>query len=293
MKTNPLSVLLIPATACVACLFAVSPLYALTVSVAPNGNIQSAIDQVAAAGGGTVNVTAGAATRTTSLRLKSKVTVNGAGAPATTLNAGGNFTVFVQNAEGINTVTLQNIKLVGRGTGGPRGCQGFFMSSTGAHFNNIKGSNIELQNFAGIACHYKRADNSIISNCNFHDNGGSLLDHNLYIRECASTNVSGSNLSHSAIGSGFHLAGVTTGGSIKTSTLNANGQDGMNLQDAPSKYTVDGCTTNGNRDATAGRPDGVGINAQHGGGTIKNCTSTGNHGANYKIGKGWATSNNH
>ncbi len=268
-------------------------LFALVVSVAPSGDIQAAIDQVAAAGGGTVNITSGTATRTASLRMKTNVVVNGAGNPTTTLNAGGDFTVFVNDVEGESGVTLQNIKLVGRGGTGSVNCCGYFMSALTTAFTNVKGVNIQLMNFGGIACHYKRANNSSISSCNFHDNGSDLFSHNLYIRECSSTNVSGSSLNNSPFGSGFHLAGVTTGGSIKTTTLNTNGQDGMNLQDTPSGYTVDGCTTNGNRNATAGRSDGIGINAQAGSGTIKNCTSTGNAGANYQIGSGYTQSNNH
>lgn len=266
---------------------------ALTVSVAANGDIQSAINQVAAAGGGIVNIGSGTATRTAALRIKSKVTVNGAGNPTTTLNAGGDFTMFVNDVEGETGVTLQNIKLGGRGGTGSVNCAGYHISSLSAHHTNIKGINIQLLNFGGIACHYKRADNSSISNCNFHDSGSDLFSHNLYIRECTSTNVSGSNLNNSPYGSGFHLAGATSGGSIKTTTLNTNGQNGINIQDSPSNYTVDGCTTDGNRNATAGRSDGIGINAQTGTGIVQNCTSTGNAGKNYQIGSGYSTSNNH
>lgn len=266
---------------------------ALTVSVAPSGNIQSAIDQVAAAGGGTVNITSGTATITASLRMKTNVVVNGAGNPTTTLNAGGDFTMFVNDVEGESGVTLENIKLAGRGSTGSTSCLGYVISALTTAHTNIKGINIQLLNFGGSGCLLKRANNSSISNCNFHDNGADLYSHNLYIRECTSTNVSGSSLNNSPYGSGFHLAGVTTGGSIKTTTLNTNGEDGMNLQDSPSNYTVDGCTTDNNRIATAGRGDGIGINAQTGTGTIQNCTSTGNVGANYQIGSGYTQSNNH
>ena len=280
--------LLIPALLCI------SPFTGrcLTLKVAANGDIQAAIDSVAAAGGGVVNIGSGTAGHSTTLRMKSKVTLNGAGNPTTTLTTIGDITLISTSSDGLSNVILQNIKLSGNGgTGSTSNC-GYIIASLSTHHNAITASNVQLQNFGGIACHYKRADNSTITGCNFHDSGADVYSHNLYIRECTSTNVAGTNLSNSPFGSGFHLAGSTTGGSIKTSTLNSNGEDGMNIQDSPSNYTVDGCTANSNRNATAGRSDGIGVNAQTGTGSVKNCTATGNR-VNYQVGGGYAQSNNH
>lgn len=268
------------------------PAYALNLSVAPNGNIQAAIDQVAAAGGGTVNITAGTATLSAPLRMKSKVTLNGAGNPTTTLNAGGDFTVITQNAQGLNSVRIQNLKINGRGRTGSINCAGLVIQSFTIYHKDVAIENVQIQNFGGMGSHLKRCENSRVTNCNYHDNGKDLFHHNLYIRQCNGTNVSDTQLNNSPIGSGFHIAGVTIGGSIKNSTCNNNGQNGMNIQDRPSNYTIDSCTANGNRNATVGRNDGIGIAVWGGTGVVKNCAATNNARINYKI-SGFNQANNH
>lgn len=282
----------LPIAASALCFLAVPVTRALTVSVAPTGNIQAAIDQVAAAGGGIVDITSGTGTISTPLRMKSKVTLNGAGNPATTLNAGADITVITQDAEGLNLVTVQNLKINGRGRTGSVNCAGLIIQSLGTHHRSVTINNVQILNCGGMGSHMKRCDNSSVTNCNYHDSGNDLLHHNLYIRECSSTNVSGTQLNNSPFGSGFHIAGVTTGGSIKNSTCSTNGQNGMNIQDNPSNYTIDTCTANGNRNATPGRSDGIGIAVWGGTGVVKNCTATANATLNYKI-SGFTQSNNH
>lgn len=276
----------------VSCLFAAASAHALTVSVAPTGNIQAAIDQVAAAGGGTVNITSGTGTVSTPLRMKSNVTLNGAGNPTTTLNAGADIIVITQNAEGLTNVKVQNLKINGRGRTGSVNCSGLIIESLGTHHQNVAISNVQILNCGGMGSHMKRCDNSSVTNCNYHDCGADLFHHNLYIRECAFTNVSATQLNNAPIGSGFHIAGVTNGGSITNSTLNNNGQNGMNIQDNPTNYTIDTCTADNNRNATAGRSDGIGIAVWGGTGVVKNCTATGNATLNYRI-SGFTQSNNH
>jgi hypothetical protein len=81
---------------------------ALDITVAPGGNIQSAIDQVNAAGGGTVNLQAGTFTVASSLLLRSNVTLKGAGAGSTTIqNTGGTarYTLLTKPAAAMSNVT--------------------------------------------------------------------------------------------------------------------------------------------------------------------------------------------
>jgi len=272
--------------------FAGANVLASTVNVAPSGDIQSAINSVAAAGGGTVNITSGTATRSATLTMKSKVTVNGAGNPTTTLNAGGNFAMFVESADGMSNVGLQNIELVGQGGTGSNTCCGYLIESLSTSDSGISANNVQLANFGGIACEYKRCSSSSISSCNFHDSGTDLLSHNLYLRANSSVNVTGTSLNNSPYGCGYHEAGGSANDSLTTCTLNNNGEDGANIQDSPTGETLNGCTANGNRNATSGRSDGIGINAQSGSGTVENCTATGNR-VNYQVGSGYTQSNNH
>lgn len=258
-------------------------------TVAVNGNIQAAIDNCASSGGGTVSVGSGTGTISTSLRMKSKVQLSGAGNPTTTLNAGADTRVITKNGEGQTSFGVRNMKVYGRGTSGSTNCLGVIFDALSTAHSGVTLSDVQITNFAGIGCHLKRANSSSVSSVNFHNNGKDLFMHNLYVHTCGSLNVSGSQLNNSPIGTGYrHTAGS---GSIKTTTSNNNGQNGHNIMESPTNFTIDGCTSNSNRNATAGRNDGIGINCQTGSGTISNNRASGNR-VNYQLGSGYTKFNN-
>jgi polygalacturonase len=268
----------------------VSPAQAADQSVAANGNIQAAIDACASSGGGTVTIGSGTGTVSASLRMKSNVTLKGAGNPATTLNAGGDFQTIIENGEGLSNLKVQNMKVYGRGTGGSDACCGVYIEALTTPHSGVAVSGVQITNFAGIGSHMKRTNNSSSSSNNFHNNGKTLYMHNLYVHTSNNLAVSGCQLNDSPIGTGYrHTAG--SGCSVKTTTTNSNGQNGHNIFESPSNFTIDGCTSNSNRNATAGRSDGIGFNYGTGSGTVKNCVATGNR-VNYAIGSGYAQSNN-
>ena len=267
-------------------------LFGATATVAPSGDIQGAINSVAAAGGGTVSVTSGSANRSGSIRMKSKVTLNGAGNPTTTFNGigtlGNDIGYFMEQSGGnLNTVTMSNFKVYGPG----KTVQSDAVRIGGTGNSNIKFQNLQTLNCGGMGSLMGSVSTGTISSCNFHDSGLDLFHHCCYVRNGGSVNISGSNLTNSPFGAGLHIAGTTSGGSVKTTTLNTNGEDGINIQDSPSNYTVDSCTANNNRNATAGRSDGIGINAQSGTGTISNNHASGNR-VNYQISSSYNHFNN-
>lgn len=286
--------------------------HALNVTVAPTGNIQAAIDQVAAAGGGTVNITSGGGTIRTPLRMKSNVTLNGAGNPATTLTIGGSFTGIQHNAEGLSNLTVQNLKIAGNGENTSTNCHGIIISSLGTYFRTVKVSNVQVLSCGGMGVHIKRANGITVSSSNLHDNGGFTLMHNIYIRESTAANVSGSSLNGSNGGTGLHVAGVCSNITIRNNTLSNNGSQGMNIQDTPSTITVQGNTADGNGRSDSTRSDGIsftgtgalidantcrnnignGIHTWGGNGRITNNLATGNAKGNYNIHGSFTQSNN-
>ena len=268
----------------------VSSAFAANQSVAVNGDIQAAIDACAASGGGTVTIGNGTGTVAATLRMKSNVTLIGGGSPTTTLNAGGDFVTIGKNSEGLSAVKVQNMKLYGRGVTGSENCSGIYIDALATPHSGVTVSGVQITNYAGIGVHLKRSNNTSVSAINSHTNGKNLYMHNLYVHTCTSLHVTGSQLNNSPYGTGYrHTAGV--GCSIKTTTTNLNGQNGHNYLENPSNQTIDGCTSNGNRNATAGRLDGIGINISNGTGTVKNNTASGNR-VNYVIGSGYTKSNN-
>ena len=89
---------------------------ALNVDVAINGNINRAIQQVNAAGGGTVTLAAGNWTVNSSINMLSNVTLVGAGESSTDLNATGGFNVIQETADGESNMAVENLSIVGVST---------------------------------------------------------------------------------------------------------------------------------------------------------------------------------
>ena len=300
------------------------PVNALTVNVpagAATAAIQNAIDQVSAAGGGTVNLAAGTYSLTAPIKMKSNVTLNGAGTPATSIAITGNFTGIGHASEGLCNLTVQNLKLVGSGVWGSTNCHGIIFASGNAYFTNIKVSNVEISDCGGMGMHIKRANGIKILNCNFHNNAGFNWMHNLYLYNCNSAFMNGSKSTGSPWGMGLHLNGVNNNITVIGNTFSNNAGFGIYAQttDRGKSFKVINvtlqnniCNTNGN--SSGAHSDGISFSGINGridsntcannvaagirtwgssNGTISNNTAIGNPAGNYVIGGWFAKIKNH
>ncbi|MDN5286517.1 MAG: C-terminal target protein [Mucilaginibacter sp.] len=285
-------------------------LNSLTVTVASGGNIQTAIDNVAAAGGGTVNLASGTWTITSSIRLKANVTLNGAGNPNTTITSSTAMNIITTAQEGLSNLTVQNLKIVGIPTDSTS--NGIWIAALGNHFKNVTISNVQVTNCGGMGIHLKRADTACVLNCNLHNNGKSVYFHNIYVRESTYITVSGNLLTGSPYGTGIHVAGVCNHLSITGNTVTGNAIAGMLIQDSPNVILIQNNTVSSNGvNHISAHGDGIsftgtnatidsntansnyegGIHTWNGSGSVTNNHASGN-GINYNIHGTYTQSNN-
>ncbi|MDT3401188.1 parallel beta-helix repeat protein [Mucilaginibacter terrae] len=279
------------------------------VNVPLGGNIQHAIDQVSASGGGTVNLASGTYNITSPLKIKSNVTLNGSGNATTTIN-GGNFNVIQQNNEGLTNVTIQNLKVTGVQS---ISCYGILIESLNIFHTNVAINNVQVTS-VGMGVHLKRVNGVTITNCNFHDNAGpgkEMYFHNLYIRSCQNVNVSSTQVNHSTTGNGMNFS-YCTSVTVSNCTANDNYFRGIRAADSDG-FKVKDCTINGNGNVGLIMNQEAGLvtknielnhnivnNNAKGGiqvlqgstGSVVNNTATGNSLFNYSIASGITQSNN-
>jgi hypothetical protein len=265
---------------------------ALTVTVALNGNINSAIQQVNTAGGGTVKLAAGTWTITSSIQMLSKVTLDGAGNPNTTLNASGAFSMIVETADGESNMTVENLKIVGDSSS--TDSNGVYIDSLSTYNTNITIDNIQVEDCGGIGCQLKRCNTFKIEDCNFHNNGITDLAHNCYCYDVNNGSITDCDCNDSPNGSGIHLNTDSGTGTCENVTISGcecsgNGQDGMDLMGNLSNDTVTGNTCDDNTNVNDG---GYGIRIWTGTGSCTDNTADGNDVAGYDIASGWSVSGN-
>lgn len=281
----------------------------LTINVPLGGNIQNAIDQVAADGGGTVNLATGTYTLNSTLFIKSNVLLNGAGNPATTIKASGAFNVIENATEGMKNVTIRNLKVQGVSS---QYCYGILIQATTTYHDTISVSNVQVTG-AGMGVHCKRVKNLSISDCNIHHNGAAnqlYYFHNLYIRSCETVTVSNSHLDYSTSANGFNVS-YCTNVTVSNCTANNNYFRGMRAADTDG-FSVQSCTISSNGDigllanaeitatkninwnnCTVTSNIKGGIKAISGvTGSVTNCTATGNLIFNYSLPATVSKSNN-
>jgi hypothetical protein len=269
--------------------------WCLTVNVAPNGNIQAAINSVAAAGGGTVNISSGSGTLSALLTVPSNVTITGAGTPATTLNLSSSIAGGIgAGPSAWSNIKVENMKIQGAGTTVEQ--YGIQLSGIGTNNNDGVFSNLQVLD-TGYGAALTCCNNGSVTSCNFHNSGMTDLYHCLYFSGGSSTVISGCTLNDSPYGSGLHVNNWATidGGESLNNTTSGNGQNGHSFtastDDTFINYTINGCTADDNGFAyTTGGEYGFCLSA--GSGTIENCTATGNRTANYLYGS-FTSINNH
>lgn len=272
-----------------------------SVTVPLGGDIQTYINQAASAGGGTVNLSAGTYTLSTTLYIKSNITLNGAGMSLTNIQIADTLHNVIEDyAEGLSNVTIQNLKVIGKNS---VTCFGILIQALTTYHNNVQISNVEVTD-AGMGVHFKRINNLNITNCNFHHNGClSQIGyyHNLYIRSCNQVSVSNCYLNNSISANGLNVsycknitvsnciadnnyfrgmrAADTDGFAVLYSSMNGNGDVGL-LANAEVTPTINinwyKCSVNNNRNGGVKAISGVT-------GIIAASTATGNSVANYSV----------
>jgi parallel beta-helix repeat protein len=273
---------------------------ALEISVPVGGNIQAAVDQVAAAGGGTVNLAAGAYSLADTLLIKSNVRLSGRGRHATVIT-GGDFPVIKQAGEGLHDVVIEKLKVTGKLT---EKCYGILIEAYQTWHENITLRDVEVTG-TGMGVHIKRSRIVLIENSRIHANGAAGKEgyyHNLYLRSCDNARVLDCNLDRSTSGNGLNVS-YCTDIVVERTTARDNHFRGMRAAETDGFAVVD-CTITGNggtglianqekgnvtkrldwRGNTASKNRDGGIRVHEGStGKIRDNTATGNRKFDYQI----------
>jgi parallel beta-helix repeat protein len=218
---------------------------ATSVNVPLGGNIQTAINTVAASGGGTVNLAAGTYLTTATLYLKSNVTLNGSGLGSTIIQIKDTFNVIEDASEGLTNVTIQNLTVHGFHS---TKCYGILIQAGTTYHTNIRLNRVEVAQ-AGMGVHFKRVNSLTVSACNLHHNGSPDqigYYHNLYIRSCNDVYVSDCRLDSSTSANGLNVS-YCSNVNVSNCTANGNYFRGMRAADSDG-FAVDHCTLDSNGD---------------------------------------------
>ncbi|MDP4276204.1 MAG: glycosyl hydrolase family 28-related protein [Bacteroidota bacterium] len=283
---------------------------AVTITVPIGGNIQNAVNQINAQGGGVVNLVAGTYTLTSTLLMKSNVALNGAGMTSTIIQIADTFNVIEDASEGLKNVTIQNLKVVGKHS---TNCYGILIQAGTTYHSHIQLINVEVTG-AGMGAHFKRINGLTITRCNFHQNGSADqigYYHNLYIRSCNTVYVADSYMNNSTSANGLNVS-YCNNVTISNCTANHNYFRGMRAADT-NGFAVLNCVMNSNGDvgllANAEVTPTININwyqcaasgNKHGGvkaiagvtGSLTGCRAFENTGFNYSISDAIVSADNH
>lgn len=231
-----------------------------TITVSVGQSIQSAIDQAAAAGGGTVKLNSGTYSISAPLVLKSNVTLQGVastGSGLTTISnaIGTNLLYMVDNhVGGLNNAILKNVKIDGRLERSDRNYTSdigknygvMILDDGGAANNNVLIDNVQITRCA-VGLHVKGTTNLTIRNSNVHDNGGwPKYFHNVYLRRVSKVNVASCTLNDSYGGNGLNLS-YSDNVTVQGTQANGNGFRGLRAAE-DTNVDILGCTANNNAD---------------------------------------------
>jgi parallel beta-helix repeat protein len=218
---------------------------ALDLDVPLGGDIQQAIDQVAAAGGGTVQLAAGIYPIHTSIKMKSDVTLSGAGRTATTITTPEIIRLIEQASEGLQHVTIRDLSLTGVAVDGSHAIH---LVSYKTEHKNIQLSRVHASR-TGWGVHIKGADGVRIEQCEFTENGCQGKEgyaHNLYLRRCKNVWVCDTQLNRSTSGNGCNIS-YSQNVTLDRCEACDNYFRGIRAADTDG-YAVKNCTISGNGD---------------------------------------------
>ena len=245
------------------------PATTATITVAPGGSIQDALDKLKASGGGTLNLAAGVHTLPASLRLPSGVTIVGTGLgcelfldPA----KAGNEAAMVNAEPDMHDVALRDFVIEGgqapaasrdpnsdagmrRSAHGPNRAGIVFESDGKAVQRNLKFEHITVRNCTYNAVELFGAEQVNIVSCDFSGSGGMVppgpgKNHNLKMNRVSRVAIDGSRFADSMWG---HGVAVISGRevTIRDCELTRNQLDGVMIAESR-QVTVEGCLAEGN-----------------------------------------------
>ena len=181
------------------------PILASDLEVSPGASIQSAINSVAASGGGTVTLLAGTHNISTSVKIKSNVTLQGEGKWLSLLKTSVNMKMIVADAYGLVNLTIQNLAIEGTNASNGGGIE---IISFNTDHNNVKVLNVHCYN-TGWGVHIKGAKNVLVQGCLFENNdteGQEGYAHNMYLRRVYGAIVRDSQFLNSTSANGINIS---------------------------------------------------------------------------------------
>jgi parallel beta-helix repeat protein len=234
--------------------------YALDVTVQPGQSIQSALQSVAAAGGGTVTLAAGVWTLTSSIQIPgSNITLTGQGSATVIKGPSTPYVwnlILVNGQKTLHDITISNLMLDGQvpksaafdannaysvaGGGLNEAAKGFELVDA----TNLKILNVEVKNTAeGLAT--GSINGLTIDRSYFHDNGimvhgnDGLAWHNAYLWGSTNVAITNSRFLNSWAGDGLHINGPGSNSiTVDSSTFVGNYRLGIHAQQTPANLTV-------------------------------------------------------
>ncbi|GAA3652421.1 hypothetical protein GCM10022397_41200 [Flavivirga jejuensis] len=180
-------------------------LWAADQTVAPGGDIQSAIDNVATSGGGTVTLAAGIHHIVTPVRMKSNVTLQGEGDWASLLKTTVNMNMIIADAEGLVNLIIRNLAIEGTNALNGGGIQ---IISLGVDHENVQVLNVHCYK-TGWGVHIKGVKNVLVKDCLFEENGTAGKEgyaHNMYLRRVYGAEIRDSKFLNSTSANGINIS---------------------------------------------------------------------------------------
>lgn len=219
---------------------------ALDISVPLGGDIQAAIDEVADSGGGNVILSSGTYIVNSTIKIKSNVSIIGAGMEDTIIQSSGPFTIINQFGEGQSNMVIKDLTVIGENN---ENCFGILIESLNTYHNNVTLQSVKVRN-SGMGVHLKGIYGVLVKDCDISFNGAPGQEgyfHNLYLRRCY-TNVSIENckLNYSSTGNGFN-ASYSSNIIIKNTEAIGNYFRGMRAADTDG-FTIENCVASYNGD---------------------------------------------
>jgi hypothetical protein len=240
-----------------------------TITVAPGGSIQDALDKLKAGGGGTLSLAAGLHMLPATLKLPSSVTIVGTGRDCELFldpAKPGNEAAMANSEPDMHDVTLRDFVVEGgheptasrdpntdvgqrRLAHGPIRAGIVFQSDGKAMQRNLRFEHITVRNCTYSAVELFGAEQVDFLNCDFSASGGMVppgpgKNHNLKMNRVSRVTVSGSRFADSMWG---HGVAVSSGDNItiRDCELTRNQIDGVMIAESR-QVAVSGCLAEGN-----------------------------------------------
>mgnify|MGYP003632139313 CR=1 FL=1 len=221
-------------------------LWAIDETVPVGGNIQTAIDNVATSGGGTVTLAAGIHTINRSIKMKSNVTLQGEGNWGTLIKTTRNMKMIIADSEGLVNVTIKNLELEGTNASSGGGIE--ITAGDDYPHDNLQILNVHCYN-TGWGVHVKGTKNLLVKDCLFEKNGTVGKEgfaHNMYLRRVYGAEVRDSQFLNSISANGINIS-YSTDIAIYNCEMSGNYFRGVRAA-VTVGYTVHDCIVKDNGD---------------------------------------------